>query len=501
CRLDGCHTYSNPAVETILGYRPEELLEKPLGDFVHDDEKVIIEDILRSHGENGTGWRDVVIRWRHKDGSYRCLESNATPLFDQKGELIGFRGADRDVTERKRAEDERKDLEMRVQQAQKLESLGVLAGGIAHDFNNILTAIRGNLEIATAALSPDSPALASLTDVDRASRRAADLCKHLLAYSGKGRFAIGTIDLAKVVEEIVQMLVVSILKKAVLRLDCVPGRSLIEADESQIQQVVMNLIINASEAIGDKSGVISVSTGSIDCDSRYLRGMLLGENLPEGRYAYLDVTDDGCGMDEEAQKKMFDPFFTTKFTGRGLGLAVVLGIVRGHKGAIGITSKKGSGTSFRVLFPPSPRAFAPLEECHSQPGEWHGNETVLFVDDEEMVRSVSKRMLEHLGFRVLLAADGVEAIRVFRDNREAIACVILDLTMPHMDGIETLAALRRISDDVSVILSSGYSKHEILKKYARKGFAGFIEKPYELSTLGEKIRSVLGARIQSGAVE
>jgi two-component system cell cycle sensor histidine kinase/response regulator CckA len=501
CRLDGTHIYSNPALESILGYRPDEFLEKLARDFIHDDDKAMIEDILRSHARDNTGWRDIVLRWRHKDGSYRYLESNAMPLFNQKGELVGFRGADRDVTERRRAEDERKKLETRIQQAQKLESLGVLAGGVAHDFNNILMAIRGNIEIASVALPLDSPALASLADVDRASRRAADLCKHLLAYSGKGRFATGLVDLAKMVEDIVQMLIVSVSKKAVMSLDCAPGLPLIEADESQIEQVVMNLIINASEAIGDKNGIISVSTGSIDCDRRYLRRMLLGENLPEGRYVYLEVTDNGCGMDEEAQEKIFDPFYTTKFTGRGLGLAVVLGIVRGHKGAIKISSKKDSGTSFRVLFPASPKTFAQVEECHPQAGECHGNETVLFVDDEEMVRSVSKRMLEHLGFQVLLASGGVEAIEVFRANRGRIACVILDLTMPRMDGIETQAALREISDDVAVILSSGHSKHQILKKYAKKGFAGFIEKPYELSTLGEKIRSVLGARIHGGAGE
>jgi two-component system cell cycle sensor histidine kinase/response regulator CckA len=496
--LDGQHVYSNPAIESILGYRPEEILGKAASDFVHDDDKEMVREILRSHIERGTGWRDTVIRWRHKDGTYRYLESNATPLFDQGGELTGFRGADRDITERRRAEEERKLLEMQIQRTQKLESLGILAGGIAHDFNNILMAIRGNLEFATAALSPDSPARRNLDDVDRASRRAADLCKQLLAYSGKGRFAAGPLDLAKVVEEMGQMLIVSISKKAVLRIDCAPALPMIEADEIQIQQVVMNLIINASEALKDGGGVITVSAGAIDCDRAYLRGMLLGEDLPEGRYVYLDVADDGCGMDEETQAKIFDPFFSTKFAGRGLGLAAVLGIVRGHRGAVRISSETGAGTTFRIIFPAAARAVAQVEECPAQTGDWHGSGTVLLVDDEEMVRCVARRMLEHLGFRVLLAGDGVEAIEVFRSQRDAIACVILDLTMPRMDGIETLAALRAISGDVSVILSSGYSEYQISKRYARKGFAGFIEKPYLLATLAEKIRSVLGERMRRG---
>ena len=493
---EGCTSFVNPRMAEMLGLTVEEMHGKHVSSFL--DERGVEDYEKYLERRRGGGREQHEVAFIHKNGERVYVRLETSRLTDENGDYVGAIAGVQDITELKRAEDERRKLELQIQETQKLESLGVLAGGIAHDFNNILTAIHGNLEFAIAALPPDSPALASLADVDRASRRAADLCKQLLAYSGKGRFAIGAVDLGKVVREMVQILGVSISKKAVLRFEIAPDLPLIKADESQIQQVVMNLIINASEALGEESGVISLSAGATDCDRAYLKRMLLGEHLGEGRYVFLEVADTGVGMDEETQAKVFDPFFSTKFTGRGLGLPVVLGIVRGHGGAIGIHSKKGMGTTFQILLPVSNSAVERVEEGPVHADGWHGSGTVLLVDDEEMVRSVSKRMLEHLGFQVLLAADGAEAIDMFRANRGAIDCVILDLTMPRMDGVQALAALRAISVDVPVILSSGYSRHEISKRYARKGFAGFIEKPYRLSSLGEKIRSVLGARVHRG---
>ena len=487
-------TFVNPRMAEMLGLTAEEMLGRHLHSFM--DERDIEEmEMHERHRRQGVRER-YDFEFIRKDGSRLCAGLAVSPLMNENGEYIGAIAGVQDNTEQKRADEERKRLEVQIRQTQKLESLGVLAGGIAHDFNNILMAIHGNLEFAVADLPPDSPARENLGEMDRASKRAADLCKQLLAYSGKGRFAIGALDLGKVIKEMAEMLAVSISKKAVFRFDVAPDLPLVEADESQIQQVVMNLIVNASEALGEDTGTITVSAGSVECDRSSLRGMLLGERLREGRYVYLEVTDSGCGMDEETLTKIFDPFFTTKFTGRGLGLPTVLGIVRGHRGAISVRSGKSAGTTFRVIFPASMCPAELIAEAPVQSGDWQGSGTVLLVDDEEMVRSVAKRMLEHLGFGVLLAADGAEAVEMFRSWQQPIACVILDLTMPRMDGVETLAALRAVSGDVPVILSSGYSEHDVSNRFAGKGFAGFIEKPYRLATLEDKIRSALGARMR-----
>ena len=409
----------------------------------------------------------------------------------------------REIAERKRIEDETLSLERHVQQAQKLESLGVLAGGIAHDFNNILTAILGNAELALAGLPPYATACGNIREIQKASQRAAELSKQMLAYSGKGRFVVEPIDLGKFVGEMTHLLDASISKKAVLKYDFIDNLPTIKGDATQIRQVVMNLISNASEAIGDKDGVIAVSTGVIDCDRAHLDSVDetlrvgLGKPLPEGAYVYLEVADDGCGMDAETTKKIFDPFFTTKFTGRGLGMAAVLGIVRGHDGAIKIHSEPGKGSTFRVLFPASEPADSSdpiLARDAVQSQAWRSEGTVLIVDDEQSVCDVGEQMLSMMGFGVLTAADGCEAVEIFRDRADEIDCVLLDLTMPHMGGEEALGELRRIREDVTVILCSGYSEQDVSERFTGKGLAGFIQKPYNMAALREKLMTVLPGR-------
>ncbi len=485
-------TFANPRMAEMLGYTVEEMTGKHLFSFMDDRG---VEECARLLDRRLKGIKEQHdFEFIRKDGKRIFVLIETAPLADDNGVIVGAIAGVQDQTERRRTEEERRMFESRMQESQKLESLGVLAGGVAHDFNNILLAIQGNLEFAVASLPPEAPARESLAEVERAARRAADLCRQLLAYSGKGRFAIGSLSLARAIEETAQMLAVSISKKAELRFDLAPDLPLIEADETQIRQVIMNLIINASEALGERGGVIAVSAGTTVCDRAHLNGMINGEKIPEGRYVFFDVADTGCGMDEETQRKMFDPFFTTKSAGRGLGLPVILGIVRGHGGAVGIRSEPGKGSAFRLVFPVSASTVEHIDEDLALVAGWRGNGTVLLVDDEEMVRAVAKRMLEHLGFEVLLASDGVEALEIFRARLGTISLVILDLTMPRMDGIETLAALRGVSDDVTVMLSSGYSEHEISKRFAGKGFSGFIEKPYRISELGDKLRNVLGAR-------
>ncbi|MCX5752378.1 MAG: PAS domain S-box protein [Candidatus Krumholzibacteria bacterium] len=496
---DARTTFVNPRLAEMLGYTVEEMLGKHLFSFMDDrwaeECKRLLDRRLRGIEEEHD------FEFIRKDGRRIFVRIKTAPIADENGVIVGAIAGVEDQTERKRSEDERRLFEARLRESQKLESLGILAGGVAHDFNNILLAIQGNLEFAVASLPPEAPARESLSEVERAAKRAADLCRQLLAYSGKGRFAIGSLNLSRAIEETARMLAVSISKKAELRLDLASDIPLVEADATQIQQVIMNLIVNASEALGEENGVIAVSAGTMECDRACLDGMINGERLPEGRYVFFEVADTGCGMDEETQRKICDPFFTTKSAGRGLGLPVILGVMRGHGGAIRIRSERGKGTMFRLVFPVSTSTVEQIDESPAPVADWRGSGTMLLVDDEEMVRAVAKRMLEQLGFSVLLATNGAEAIEIFRASLGTIACVVLDLTMPRMDGIETLAALRAISSDVKVILSSGYSEHEISKRFAGKGFSGFIEKPYRISELGDRLRNVLGARADGDGEE
>ncbi|MBI4643025.1 MAG: response regulator [Deltaproteobacteria bacterium] len=421
-----------------------------------------------------------------KDGSKKIID-----IF---GTLVGKKtlGVFNDVTERKRAQEERARLEAQMREVQKLESLGVLAGGIAHDFNNLLMAILGNADLALLALSPASPARPNVEEIVRASQRAADLCRQMLAYSGKGRFVIGRYDLSEIVREMAQMLQVSVSKKASLRYSFAADLLAVEVDATQMRQVIMNLITNASEALGDVSGVISVSTGIMDCDRVFLAESHLDDKLPKGRYVFLEVADSGGGMDEETRRRIFDPFFTTKFTGRGLGLAAVLGIVRGHQGAIKVRSDPGKGTTFTILLPamawkPGDRAqMAAPAAASRQQG------TILLIDDDPHVRRVAGEMLGRLGLKVLTAAHGQEGLIIFRAKREEIDCVLLDLTMPGMGGEEAFLEMRRLRPDVRVVLSSGYDEQDAMEQFIGQGLAGFIQKPYTVAKLQEVLNRVLG---------
>ena len=427
------------------------------------------------------------------DNSIGYYYSTFQGKYDEGGNLIFIFGTVLDITERKRAEEERIKLEAQMLEVQKLESLGVLAGGIAHDFNNLLMAILGNADLALLTLSPASPAYPNVEQIVRASQRAADLCGQMLAYSGKGRFVVGHYNLSEIVQEMAQMLKVSVSKKAALRYFFDADLPAVEVDVTQMRQVIMNLITNASEALGDRTGIISVSTGVMDCDRDYLAESYLDDKLPEGKYVYLEVADTGSGIDEETRRRMFDPFFTTKFTGRGLGLAAVLGIVRGHQGAIKVYSEVGKGSTFKVLLPA--REWVPGERrdgAAQSDQPLSGGGTILIVDDDPEVRDVGTQMLERLGFKVLTAAHGREGLKIFQKCGDEIDCVILDLTMPEMGGEEVFRELRRLRKDVRVILSSGYNEQEVTQRFVGKGLAGFIKKPYRVANLHEILKRVFG---------
>lgn len=393
-----------------------------------------------------------------------------------------------ELRERQRAEDERRQFEDQLRQSQKLESLGVLAGGIAHDFNNLLTAILGHADLAQASLPPGSPLRPHIDEINTASRRAADLAGQMLAYSGRAQLVIKPVRLSKVVRELGQLLEASVSKKAPLKFRLDPDLPVIDADPTQLRQVVMNLIINASEAMGDVAGEVTVTTRVADVPGSVPDGTWIGGTPPPGRYVAFEVADTGCGMDAGTLSRIFDPFFTTKVTGRGLGLAVVLGIVRGHAGHLAVDTAPGRGTVFAILFPPS----AHLEETGAADdgtkpaATWTGCGTVLIVDDEPAVRRLAKVMVERCGFDTLLAEDGEEALRVFRANQGLVTGVLLDLSMPRMGGRETLRELRRLDPDVPVLLSSGYPEQDPVP-----GATGFVQKPYRLATLSEALRTAL----------
>jgi len=412
---------------------------------------------------------------------------------DRAGNPLRMIGTGIDITERTKAEAERQNLRSQIEHAQKLESLGVLAGGIAHDFNNLLTAILGHTSLALAECPEGSRARQEIAEIESASLRAVDLTNQMLAYSGKGRFVVAPVDLTAQVREMGRLLETAASKSVTLEYDLDERIPAVEGDRGQLAQIIMNLITNASEAVGDGCGVITLRTGAMKADRDYLSNTYLHDRLAEGSYVYVEVTDTGCGMDEETLNRLFDPFFTTKFSGRGLGLAAVVGIVRGHRGAIEIDSEPGVGTTFRVLLPASEasepaRALASDASVMSEMGG-----TILVVDDEEAIQTVTKRMLECAGFTVLKASDGRESVEIFRAHRDEIRSVLLDLTMPRMGGVEAFRKIRQIRPDMPVILTSGYDAQELEERFGKLGFAAFLKKPYRILELIEKLRSVMVA--------
>ncbi|MCD4702418.1 MAG: response regulator, partial [Candidatus Aegiribacteria sp.] len=388
-------------------------------------------------------------------------------------------------------EQEQLNLDRQDLHAQKLESLGILAGGIAHDLNNLVTGIQGNADLTLFDLPPGCPVHQNIQDIKTTAFRAAELCQQMLAYSGRGHSITEPVNLSELVQEMSHILEVSIRKKAVLKYKLSENPVIIMADATQIRQVIMNLITNASDAIGDRSGVISISTGLIFCDTSHLYEKHVDKNLQEGMYAFLEVTDTGCGMDILTKEKLFDPFFSTKIDGRGLGLSAVQGIVAGHEGTLRVNSEPGKGTTFRILLPASDISVKPDTTEKNEQRGWSGHGTVLMADDEETVRKIGKHMLERLGLNVILALDGREAVEIFRARHDEIDCVLLDLTMPDMDGEEAFQEMQKIQNDVRIIMSSGYSGQEISRRFEGKGLIGFIQKPYILNVFQEAIRKAI----------
>ncbi len=494
-------TYVNPAFVATFGYSREDIptlddwwpRAYPDPDYrrwVSTEWQARLERAKR----DGTAFESFEVSIRAKDGSERFAIVGALSLE------AAYRGVHvvvlLDITERKRAEEARLELERQVQQTQKLESLGVLAGGIAHDFNNLLMAILGNADVALSNLPDSSPARARIHAIQASARRASEIANQMLAYAGKGKFVVTPVAINDLVAETSELLQVAISQKVTLCYNFQPNLPRFDADATQVRRVVMNLITNAAEAIGERHGSVTLTTGTMMCDRAYLDGPAIvrdglhDANRREGEYVFLSVADDGCGMTPETLGRIFEPFFTTKFAGRGLGLSALLGIVHGHAGAVAIESAVGIGTTVRVLFPSS-GGTADRIAMPEPRRAIAGSRRLLFVDDEGEIRNAVRQMLELLGFDVLLAATGREAIELYREHEHDIALVILDLTMPTFDGEQTYRELRAISSTVKVILSSGYTSSEVSQRFARDALAGFLKKPFDTDDLERVLANAL----------
>ena len=477
--------FANPAAERMFGYATGQLIGSSVTVLMPEQLRVVYESEIARYLETGGrhfSSRTIRLSGQHRDGYEIPLEISFGEY--KRGNKHVFVGAIRDITESKRLDDS-------LRQSAKLESLGVLAGGIAHDFNNLLTGILGNVSLAIEMVSDLNPVSRHLQDAIEASERAANLTKQMLAYAGKGRFLIEPIDISVLVREISALIRSSIPKHVTLRLDLQEMLPLVEADVTQLQQLIMNLVINGAEAIPEhRQGTVLVITRSQEVDAQYLATLGGAADLGPGNYVVISVQDNGAGMDETTLSKIFDPFFTTKFTGRGLGLAAAAGIVRGHKGALKVFSTPGRGTTFRVLLPvsaaPQNKTVAPV--AHSA---FSGHGLVLVVDDEPIVRKMATNSLERYGYTVVTADDGREGLERFRELHSQLKIVILDLTMPVMNGEEALQKMRLINPRLPVVLSSGYNEVEAIRRFAGKGLSGFLQKPYTAAALAEKMQTIL----------
>jgi PAS domain S-box-containing protein len=479
---------TNPSFDRMYGVHVGELIStkfESLIDASIGDSQVAAKEMI-DHTRNEGFW----------EGEMCCRKSDGTAFvahtrlnLHEHGESRLLSVIQADITEQKRLEEEARVFQEKMLETARLESVGVLAGGIAHDFNNLLTGILGNASLVHDQLSPSSPLRPRVKDVVSASQRAAELTRQLLAYAGKGRFLLEKVDLKSLLQEIARLVRLAIPSS--VRLTVRMGEELrIEGDRGQLHQLLMNLIINGAEAIGDRSGgSVTVSASPERLDSDAIAALIGPESIKPGEFAVIEVQDDGVGMTRETISHIFEPFFTTKFTGRGLGLAAALGIVRGHKGAIRVYSEIGIGSTFRVYLPVAGTGTVDREEAPS--GELMGTGVVLVIDDEESVRNTARNTLEFYGYTVIEAEDGRRGVEIFEKEGDRISLVLLDLTMPVMNGEEALQRIRSIRPRVPIIVSSGFNETEALRRFGSGSVSGFLQKPYTSAKLAECVRGAL----------
>jgi PAS domain S-box-containing protein len=473
-----------------LGYVAEELLGQSVLDIFHEEDKGAVKVQL----DRCVAKTDLVFQWEfrkiRKDGVIMWVREIARGLKNADGSTFVLIVCE-DITAVKRIEEERRKLEAQLLHTQKLESLGVLAGGIAHDFNNLLTGVLGNAGMVLMDLAPDSALRDSVKLIESAALNAAELTKQLLAYAGRGQYTLDVIDLSNLIFEMSQLFKTVISKSAQVHYKLAQSLPAIEGDPAQIRQILLNLITNASDAIGEKPGEITVLSGVARVNRDYLADSYINDELPEGEYVFMEVSDSGCGMDAETQSKIFDPFFSTKFAGRGLGMAAVMGIMRSHRGAIKVNTTVGKGTVIRVLFPKTNKPNMRATHLPSEESIIPINGKVLVIDDEEMARTVAQKILQKFGFTVLTAHNGREGLEIFKQHRDQISVVLLDMTMPIMSGVNTLQGIRKLRSDIPVVLSSGYDENEAFTKFCKTSASTFLQKPYQPIALIEKLNEVL----------
>jgi PAS domain S-box-containing protein len=477
--LDGRYITINATYERFLGLRTDEVRGKTVYDLFPRDQAELLRENDRRVAETGAPLQ-AEESFDLPDGTHVFL-SNKFPLHDTGGNVYAVCGISTDITERKKSDE-------RLRQLQKLDSIGVLAGGIAHDFNNLLTGVIGNASLIQETLAADHAAAPLVHRIIQTGEQLAHLTRQLLAYAGKGRFVLEPLDVSALAREMTELLRLSIPNEVTLHFDLATDLPAIKADRGQAQQILMNLVINAGEAIGDHDGLVTVRTQLRTVDDGFVRTHPEAAGLSPGKYVVLQVRDTGCGMDTAVKAKLFDPFFSTKFTGRGLGLAAVSGIVRGHGGAIIVSSHPGKGSIFDVLLP------AMVLPATTQPeaAPVVADRGVVFViDDELIVRQLARMALERKGYAVLEADEGLTALGIFKQYLGTIDLVILDLSMPGMSGEEILPELRKIRPDVKVLISSGYGDSNAMTVFQGQQVSGFLQKPYTVAGLAEMVKRAL----------
>ncbi|MDX8376673.1 MAG: PAS domain S-box protein [Mariprofundales bacterium] len=480
--FNGKVEYANPAYEKISGYLSIEMLgnfPSIMNSGVHDSQ---FFKSLWEHIQSGKTWKGKITNKRKNGELYECDQVIA-PIFNEHGDITGFVSTMRDITEEKR-------LRNKIQHTQRLESLGLLAGSVAHDFNNLITALLGHASLAAMMLTKQPEAFKHIKHIEEVSQRAAVLCKQMLDYSGKGRREVRAINISELVSDMSRLLKVSINRRIKVHYDLMPDLADVDGDLAQLQQVIMNLITNASDAIDANEGEIFIRTDIIIADRSLLAMSRLPEEIPEGEYICLEVRDTGCGMDEKTQEQIFDPFFTTKFTGRGLGMSAVLGIIRGHKGALCLNSIVGEGTTFRLLLPKGKQKRIKQQSTQNI-SDWHGHGKVLIIDDEKMVQNVMSMMLSRMGFEtIIIASNASDGIKIFNEQYKDIKIVLLDYMLPRMTGIECLKLLHNICTDIPVIMISGLSEEVANTRFDGQQINDFLQKPFTYKELEQAMRRV-----------
>jgi len=480
------------SVVDLLGYTEAEMLGTEM-QHLHADHNALKQLFTALQDSPQGKVFNFECEFVHKDNHHIWTSSNAQFIYDADQQISGIEGTVRDISAKKNREREKEEMQRQLEHAQRLESLGILAGGIAHDFNNILAAIMGNASLAEhKVLQRPADSKVHLDKIMRASEKASSLCQQMLAYAGQGRFIIEPINVSTLLNEVTSLLEVSLSPNVTMHYqlhDCLPY---INGDHAQLQQLLMNFTTNANEAITEK-GKISITTGVRAADDIDLTQQIGSDNPASGDYVYISFADTGCGMDEETISKIFDPFFTTKFTGRGLGMSAVLGIIKGHHGYIQCDSKPDHGTTFTVLFPishqqPDQEAAATTPSIAAAPSP--SSKCVLVIDDDADIREIAQAMLEDSGWNHLSAADGESGIELFRQHHADIVAIILDMTMPGMDGLATLEAIQGIAPDVKTIISTGYSEQKASQYFADKNISAYLQKPYSLEQLQQQIAAI-----------